>query len=50
MKKNDVKKLSLSRETLVRLSNPDLGRIAGAAWSENSVCPTTAPSDGAPCG
>jgi len=50
MKKNDVKKLSLSRETLVCLSNPDLGKIAGAAWSENSVCPTTAPSDCKPCG
>ena len=49
MKKNDVKKLSLSRETLVCLSNPDLGKIAGAAWSEESVCPTTAPSDCRPC-
>ncbi|HKH49821.1 MAG TPA: class I lanthipeptide [Thermoanaerobaculia bacterium] len=49
MKKHEVKKLSLSRETLVRLSNPDLGKIAGAAWSENSVCPTTEPSECKPC-
>lgn len=50
MKKNDAKKLSLSRETLVRLTNPDLGKVAGAAWSEESICPTTAPSDHKPCG
>lgn len=45
MKKNDSKKLSLSRETLVRLSNPELGKAAGAGWSDESICPTTVPSE-----
>lgn len=51
MKKKDVtKKLMLSTETLVRLSYPELGKVAGGAWSDESVCPTTAPSDCKPCG
>lgn len=51
MKKKDAqKKLSLSKETLVQLSHPALGKVAGAAWSDDSVCPTTAPSDCKPCG
>ena len=51
MKKKDAKKkLSLSTETLVRLSGPELGKVLGAAWSDDSVCPTTAPSDQRPCG
>ena len=52
MKKNDAKKkkLSLSTETLVRLTTLDLGKVAGAAWSDDSVCPTTSPSDQRPCG
>ncbi len=50
MKKKDAKKkLLLSTETLVRLTNPDLGKVAGGAWSDESVCPTTAPSDCRPC-
>jgi hypothetical protein len=51
MKKKDAKKkLSLSMETLVLLSSPELGKIAGAAWSDDSVCPTTTPSNCKPCG
>lgn len=50
MKKKDAKKkLSLSTETLVRLSSPELGKVAGAAWSDDSVCPTTTPSNCKPC-
>lgn len=45
MKKTEVKKLTLSRETIVRLEAPDLRRAQGGAWSDESVCPTTAPSD-----
>jgi len=48
-KKDAKKKLSLSTETLVRLTVPELGQIAGGAWSDNSVCPTTSPSDCRPC-
>jgi hypothetical protein len=48
-KKDAKKKLLLSTETLVRLTNPDLGKVAGGAWSDESVCPTTAPSDCRPC-
>jgi len=49
MKKHEPKKLSLSRETLVRLTHPELGRVGGGAWSDDSVCPTTTPSDCKPC-
>ena len=49
MKKNETKKLSLSRETIIRLSNPELGKVAGGRWSDESICPTTAPSDCKPC-
>jgi hypothetical protein len=45
VKKNSAKKLALCRETLVRLDDPRLGLVDGGAWSENSVCPTTAPSE-----
>jgi hypothetical protein len=45
VKKNSAKKLALCRETLVRLDDPKLGLVEGGAWSENSVCPTTAPSE-----
>jgi hypothetical protein len=44
MKKNNGKKLSLFRETLRRLSSTELGQVAGGAWSDDSVCPTTRPS------
>ena len=51
MKKKDAKKkLLLSTETLVRLSGPELGKVEGAAWSDDSVCPTTTPSNCKPCG
>lgn len=49
MKKNNAKKLALSRETLVRLDDPKLGIAEGGAWSENSICPTTGPSEGRFC-
>ncbi len=49
MKKNEAKKLSLSRETLVRLNSPELGKVGGGGWSDDSVCPTTTPSDCRPC-
>lgn len=45
MKKNESKKLSLSRETLVRLSDPEIRKAAGAGWSDESVCPTTVASE-----
>ena len=43
MKKNEVKKLSLSKETLFPMNRPDLRQVAGGAggWSDDSVCPTT---------
>lgn len=50
MKKTVVKKLSLSRETLVRLNGPELGGVAGGGWSDDSVCPTTTPSENRSCG
>lgn len=49
MKKNNAKKLALSRETLLRLNDPQLGKVAGGAWSDESVCPTTGPSEGRFC-
>jgi hypothetical protein len=45
VKKNNTKKLVVSRETLIRLNAPELVLAAGGAWSDESVCPTTAPSD-----
>ena len=50
MKKNFAKKLSLSKETLVRLDDPAMGRVAGAGWSDDSICPTTTPSENRSCG
>ena len=40
-KKEAVKKLALSRETLVRLNAPEMRNVLGGAWSDNSVCPGT---------
>lgn len=40
-KKEAVKKLALSRETLVRLTAPEMKNVLGGAWSDNSVCPGT---------
>ena len=48
MKKNNAKKLSLSRETLRRLNATELVQAAGGAWSDDSVCPTTRPSKQCP--
>jgi hypothetical protein len=50
VKKNNAKKLALSRETLVRLDGRKLGLAAGAAWSDDSICPTTGPSGNGFCG
>ena len=56
MKKREMvtfKKLKLSKETLFQLSGMDLRHVAGGSgggWSDNSVCPTTTPSDCKPCG
>jgi hypothetical protein len=43
-----IKKLAISKETLRRLGNEDLLQAdggSGGGWSDNSVCPTTTPSD-----
>ena len=45
MKKTNAKKLVLSRETLLRLQETELERARGGAWSDDSVCPTTGPSE-----
>jgi hypothetical protein len=45
MKKKDVRKLTLSRETIIRLENTDLKKALGGAWSDDSVCPTVNPSN-----
>lgn len=58
--KKKLKKVSLSKETLTRLTPNDLSRRVhgGTAtqltcppegWSDQSVCPTTTPSDCRPC-
>jgi len=44
MKKNEMKKLVLSKETLFPMNRPDLRKVAGGGaggWSDESVCPTT---------
>lgn len=35
-----VNKLEISKETLRQLNGPELGKVAGGAWSDDSVCPT----------
>lgn len=40
-KKEMVKKLALSRETLARLTSPEMQHVVGGAWSDGSVCPGT---------
>ena len=35
-----VNKLEISKETLRQLNSPELGKVAGRAWSDDSVCPT----------
>jgi hypothetical protein len=44
VKKKDMKKLSVSKETISQLSTLDLRGVdggSGGGWSDNSVCPTT---------
>lgn len=33
-------KLAIAKETLLQMGNPDLEKVAGNAWSDDSVCPT----------
>lgn len=42
MKKNELKKLVLSKETLFPMDRPELRKVAGGegGWSDQSVCPT----------
>jgi len=48
MKKNDMKKLTLSKETLFPMNGSDLRRaVGGAGWSDDSVCPSTRTHQGA---
>jgi hypothetical protein len=35
-----VNKLEISKETLRQLNGPELEKVAGRAWSDDSVCPT----------
>jgi hypothetical protein len=51
MKKKELKKLSLSKETLVQLTGPELKHPAGGSggWSDGSVCPSVTPSACKPC-
>lgn len=35
-----VNKLEISKETLRQLNVPELGKVAGGGWSDESVCPT----------
>ncbi len=32
-------KLVIAKETLLQMGNPDLAKIVGNAWSDDSVCP-----------
>jgi len=49
-KKKNVKKLSLNKETLIQLSGRELRQIAaGEGWSDQSICPTTTPSNCKAC-
>lgn len=45
-----LKKLTLSRETVLHLSEPALRHAVGKGWSDDSICPTTTPSDCKRCG
>jgi hypothetical protein len=47
--KKELKKVSLFKETILRLTPMDLSHIRGKGWSDNSVCPTTTPTDCKPC-
>lgn len=48
--KKELKKVSLAKETILRLTPMDLSHARGAeGWSEQSVCPTTTPTNCKPC-
>lgn len=32
-------KLTIAKETLLQMGSPDLEKVAGNAWSDDSVCP-----------
>ena len=51
MRKKELKKLSLSKETLAQLTGPELQHPAGGSggWSDGSVCPSVTPSACKPC-
>lgn len=49
MKKSEIRKLALAKETVAPLAGSKLAEARGAAWSDDSVCPTTAPSDYSRC-
>ena len=45
MRKNR-RKLHLSKTTIVQLTGPELrGAVTGDGWSDQSLCPTTTPTD-----
>ena len=43
--KETLKKLALSKETVLQLTHRELRSAAGGGWSDDSVCPTSTPSD-----
>jgi hypothetical protein len=50
--KKDIRKLTLSRETLIQLNGPELGPVAGGSgggWSDQSVCPSAEVSNCRSC-
>ncbi|HJX29909.1 MAG TPA: class I lanthipeptide [Thermoanaerobaculia bacterium] len=47
-KKEMIKKLALSRETLVHLTSPEMKHALGGAWSDGSVCPSATTTKGEP--
>jgi hypothetical protein len=52
VRKREMKRLTLLKETLVQLSGMDLRNVAGGSgggWSDTSVCPSATPSDCKPC-
>lgn len=62
MKKLTKASLSLSKETILRMTPRDLSRavrggvytdfcyLPSEGWSDGSICPTTTPSNCRPCG
>ncbi len=39
-KAKTISKLEISRETLRQLNSPELEKVAGRGWSDESICPT----------